>query len=75
VHYLSATPRTMQNYKNTELLIEMSLTILTTYGKEPLLFGVSATSDAVTEEEEKIEIKPNTTQTFFYFEATKILVT
>lgn len=43
----------------------MPLTILTTYGKEPFLIGVSATSDAVTEEKEKIEIKPNTTQTFF----------
>ena len=32
----------------------MPLTILATYGKEPFLIGVSATSDAVTEEKEKI---------------------
>ena len=64
---------TMWNYKNTELLIEMPLTILTTYGKEPFLFGVSATSDAVTEEKEKIEIKPNTTQTFFILKQLRYL--
>jgi len=45
---------TMWNYKNTELFIVMPLTILTTYGKEPLLIGVSATFDAVTEEKEKL---------------------
>jgi hypothetical protein len=43
----------------------MPLTILATYGKEPFLFGVSETSDAVTEEKEEFKIKPNTTQTFF----------
>jgi len=31
----------------------MPLTILTTYGKERFLIGVSATSDAVTKEKEK----------------------
>lgn len=50
---------TTWNYNNTELFIEVPLTILTTYGKEPFFIGVSATSDAVTEEKEKIEIKPN----------------
>jgi hypothetical protein len=53
--------------QKTELLVELSLTIFTTYGKEPFLIGVSATSDAVTEEKEKIGINTKHCIDFFLF--------